>query len=196
MNWLQMNRHDRMAVIRENWDKDCSATTMAEIISRQTNSEVSKHSILGTYHRNAELKRTHPLGGGGRPGSKQLYNADGTMVPRTTLGRRKNKTTRLVKAQILNPAPAAPVISTKKYVRPAEYVAFDDASLMIDLEHLGLNQCHFSVNEPDIGQKHLFCGFETEDDHRYCPHHQARTIKGGKPWPTPKTSPGTAAELG
>lgn len=176
MLWQDMNRHARVAIIHQVWDKDCSAATMAEVISRQTNSTVSRHSVLGVYQRNPQLQITHPLGGGGVSGRRQLRDGQGNKLPRASKPKYQAKLTRKARTPAQPTGDQAPVAPPKLVIAPHN-IEFDQASRHIPLEQVGPNQCHWPVNDPEPGTPYLFCGHGTEDSQRYCPHHHKRSIR-------------------
>lgn len=166
--WKLMHRHERLNAIRSAWFKDCSAADIAQKISKETNGNISRHAILGTYHRNPSLKNTHPLvnvtGQSRRTPVKKPHAPNGRGARRAraaTMGQ-----------------PELPKFPAKKFKIPPEYEIFDGQTLHLPLDRLSPDQCHWGVNSPALGEPHLFCGLPiTEEGTRYCPEHKRRSVK-------------------
>jgi hypothetical protein len=171
LHWPDLSREDRVALITENWNENCSAKTLAVTLTKLTGSQVTRNSIMGFYTRVPELRISYPLGGGGVPGQRQLRDEHGNKLPRQhapRLEKRKRKKLNYVRGEVQQPA-KVPVAEVN--------LAYDRTALKLALWELGPNQCHWGINEPAPGERHLFCGHGTEGHPRYCPNHRGRLFQ-------------------
>jgi hypothetical protein len=161
MLWTDLKKDQRVSLITEAWDKDCSASSIAAILSEHTRSAVSRNAVIGIYTRNPKLQLTHPLGGGGK--TKQP-------TPRhKTRRQRLSETVDMISEPARKP--------TRLQIKE-EHRAFDASTRHIPLWEVKAGQCHWSVNNPAPNEQHLFCGFRTQDGHKYCEHHRNRSSRG------------------
>jgi hypothetical protein len=188
MLWEDLNKADKVSLIVEVWDENCSATTLAAVISERTRSTVKRNSIMSIYTRTPELQINYPLGGRGVAGQRQLRDENGAKLPRQHTPPRKTRRERL--AETTDFIAGDPKVKPRKVWISPEAQAYDKASRHVRLHEVGHNQCSWPVNDPPIGEPHLFCGHETAADKHYCPHHQERAhppLKETIPWSIPAT---------
>lgn len=67
---------ERLQAIKDCWDPNYSASALAEAVSKKLGSEVTKGVIIGLYHRNPQLRITHPLAG-----RRYVRDAKGKLKP-------------------------------------------------------------------------------------------------------------------
>ncbi|RWC29819.1 MAG: hypothetical protein EOS70_23290 [Mesorhizobium sp.] len=154
------------------WLRDgLSATQIADALSRQRRTPVSRNAIIGVVHRNKLLKSigferqpSHRLGGGFNHGppkapvpAKQHLHAGNRVFDRVV---------------VVRPRPVDDGIAPDVY---------DAASRHVPLESLKPRECRWPVNNAAQGEQHLFCGQATDDERSYCPHHCRRAVGAGTP---------------
>lgn len=163
MTWRELKKPQRVQLIKDHWVPNCSAEALAQVVSTVVGSDVTRHAILGLYNRNREVLRPYPLGGAAEPSTHSHRNYERRIKVKAKPERQ--------------PAPALePEGPYKPKLQPHQQ-DYDAGSRHIALHRVGPNQCHWPVNNPALGEQHLFCGSPTSNEALYCEHHRARAFK-------------------
>lgn len=64
MTWTNANTSQKISMVRKVWHDECSASTLADAITRETHSKVTRNAVIGLYKRNPGIRASHPLRGG------------------------------------------------------------------------------------------------------------------------------------
>ncbi|GAA4108661.1 GcrA family cell cycle regulator [Aminobacter aganoensis] len=146
-----------------------SASQIANALSRERGSEVTRNMIIGIVHRDRTLREigfwANP---GGRPtGEAAQIKPAKKLKPASSP--RKSAVIPL-SAKVKRMEPAVPAI------RSADY---DAASRHVPLADLSRFECRWAVNDAAKGEDHLFCGHPSVLDSPYCAHHALRSVGRG-----------------
>lgn len=156
MHWSDLNKDQKAEMVKQVWAENLSAGHIASLVTRLTGgSKVSRKAILGVYHRNKALARSHPLGG--RAGNPLL---------------KKNRRQDPIYEDV-EPREAI------KVFKSAEAALYDDTSLRVPMADLEPGSCRWPVNDAEDSKEHLFCGQPSKSGSSYCDHHDWRSKHRG-----------------
>lgn len=161
--WINMTPEERcVAIVAVYSDTVCTARNIAGVLSEKFQSEISRNSIIGLYHRNPVALKDAPLNG------DYTKPVKATSKPRADRPRpqivKKNKTTPELMAQ------------EKKIFERAQALPAP-APLNMTLLELNHDDCRWPVSGE--GAKMLFCGHSVEDGKSYCPCHVRMSVGRG-----------------
>ncbi|WP_171379948.1 GcrA family cell cycle regulator [Brucella pseudogrignonensis] len=126
--------------------------------------EISRSSVIGLVHRDADLKE---IGF-----ARSVAHAERKKSSTPKAERTKQKLSVVAKA-----APAKPEILRPRNIAPLS-VAKPEAELRsssvgLPLSALNWDQCRYAVNNAAKGENHLFCGGKVKAGSSFCDHHHS-----------------------
>lgn len=160
---------DEIALLEKWLREGFSAGNMADMLSRERGSLVSRNAIIGVVHRN---RRLAAIGFGRTPTSGGKVKAK----PGRAMVRRE--ATRERPARVVARPQEAPAFRLEA---PAPRPQPDTSArqpLRVTLVELAPRGCRFPVNDAAPGEAHLFCGLHADDGVPYCAHHAGRAYNG------------------
>ncbi|WP_024896788.1 GcrA family cell cycle regulator [Brucella rhizosphaerae] len=129
--------------------------------------EISRSSVIGLVHRDADLKEIGFARSVIRPERKE------PSAPKAD--RPKPQLKMVQKPEVEKPATVTEQKIASVAVASVE-AQLRDYSVGLPLSALNWQQCRYAVNNAQIGEPHLFCGGKIKFGSSFCAHHHSRVF--------------------
>ena len=176
IKWNKTSIEQKILRLKLNYKPGISARGIAEALSSEFGTPITRNTIIGIYQRNPALKISHPLLSRGEADSAIVRAVKARSSRNTAQEPVKRSLTRAERIQVKRFANETPYQPARPVILAEDAKIYDESRLEASLALVELTsrqQCRFPVASAPI----RFCAEVTRTGSSYCEHHTNRCNK-------------------